>query len=903
MPSSDPLPPKESALFRKILKCYEMKQYKNGLKLAKQILTNPKFTEHGETLAMKGLTLNCLGRKEEAYDYVRRGLRNDLKSHVCWHVYGLLQRSDKKYEEAIKCYRNALKWEKDNIQILRDLSLLQIQMRDLEGYRETRHQLFKLRPSQHASWIGFAMSYHLLGDYDTANNILETFRASQTVETYDYKHSELLLYQIQVIQESGNYEKALQHLKKYQLQILDTLAVKETMGDLCLKLNRHDEARVVYGELLKRNPENIAYYEQYLKALKVGGQEETIEAYQKLQAEHQQSFCAKRLPLDVAQGDTFRTLVDEHLRRNLRKGVPPLFVNLRSLYRDEQKVRVITELVEGYHQNLTSSGYFAAEDKEQNLPKEPASALLWTLFYLAQHYDHLRDSEKALDFINAAIDHTPTLIELFVTKGRVYKHAGDVLEAVKWMDEAQSLDTADRYINSKCAKYMLRANQIKEAEDICGKFTREGVSAMENLNEMQCMWFQTECALSYQRMEKWGEALKKCHEVDRHFSEIIEDQFDFHTYCMRKMTLRSYVGLLRLEDVLRRHPFYYRAAKCAIEVYVRLFDKPLPAESAEEELDTENLPPAELKKLRNKQRKAAKKKAEQENAQAAQANQKKENKQRNANQDGDPEAPQLDELIPDKLARPEDPLEKAIEFLRPLQLLGKDRIETHLMAFEIYSRRGKLLLMLQSLKRARAIAANNPTLHNCIIRFYKALEARIASKEIDESVKLVIDRERPKLFRGANSAAELNESFLAANRASNDALYEVAKIMYQLDEKRRDEAVKLLTSVELKNATLEITTKMFLLLKSGFFAGSPAEQLDKFKAACQKRFPLAVVFADVVPTVATTLTTAQSATSAGPVTTSVTGTTMSPAEQQPTTKTTTTTAQKQQKNGSEIKAN
>lgn len=36
-----------------------------------------------ETLAMKGLTLNCLGKKEEAYELVRRGLRNDLKSHVC----------------------------------------------------------------------------------------------------------------------------------------------------------------------------------------------------------------------------------------------------------------------------------------------------------------------------------------------------------------------------------------------------------------------------------------------------------------------------------------------------------------------------------------------------------------------------------------------------------------------------------------------------------------------------------------------------------------------------------------------------------------------------------------------------------------------------------------------------
>lgn len=46
-------------------------------------------------------------------------------------------------------------------------------------FQETRHQLFKLRPSQHASWIGFAMSYHLLGDFATANSVLDTFRQSQ----------------------------------------------------------------------------------------------------------------------------------------------------------------------------------------------------------------------------------------------------------------------------------------------------------------------------------------------------------------------------------------------------------------------------------------------------------------------------------------------------------------------------------------------------------------------------------------------------------------------------------------------------------------------------------------------------------------------------------------------------
>lgn len=128
---------------------------------------------------MKGLILNYCNKKAEAYECAAKGLKNDLKSHVCWHVYGLLQRSDRKYDEAIKCYRNALKCDPDNLQILRDLSLLQIHIRDLEGYKDTRYQLLQLRPTQRASWIGYAMAYHLLANYELANNILEEFCKTQ----------------------------------------------------------------------------------------------------------------------------------------------------------------------------------------------------------------------------------------------------------------------------------------------------------------------------------------------------------------------------------------------------------------------------------------------------------------------------------------------------------------------------------------------------------------------------------------------------------------------------------------------------------------------------------------------------------------------------------------------------
>ncbi|XP_076767134.1 N-alpha-acetyltransferase 15/16 isoform X1 [Xylocopa sonorina] len=834
MPSSNPLPPKENALFKRILRCYEHKQYKNGIKFAKQILSNPKFSEHGETLAMKGLTLNCLGRKEEAYDHVRRGLRNDLQSHVCWHVYGLLQRSDKKYDEAIKCYRNALKWDKDNIQILRDLSLLQIQMRDLEGYKDTRYQLFMLRPTQRASWIGFAISYHLLKDYEMALKILDTFRNSPMI-CYDYEHSELLLYQNMVIQESGECEQALKHLDKYSDQICDKVTVKEMYGKLRLQLKQYAEAVQVYKELLNINPENTTYYARLAEAERHTKPEETLAMLQRYEELFPRALAPRRLQLNYAIGDEFKSLVDRYLRRGLHKGVPPLFVNLRSLYNDQQKVDTIQSLVLEYKEALKAHGHFS--DQEKDNPREPASALLWTYYYLAQHYDYLGLTEKALNEIDAAIEHTPTLIELFVTKGRIYKHAGNVQEAYKWLDEAQGLDTADRYINSKCAKYMLRANLIKEAEETCGKFTREGVLAMENLNEMQCMWIQTEAANAYKRLGKYGEALKKCHEVDRHFSEIIEDQFDFHTYCMRKMTLRSYVGLLRLEDVLRAHPFYFKAAKCAVEVYLRLHDKPLPDPTQTQEIDTENLAPSELKKLRNKQRKQ-RRKAELERQQAAQAQEKREQHNKSRQQaDPDLEQPTLDELIPEKLERVEDPLEQAIKFLQPLQELASNLIETHLMAFEIYIRKGRTLLMLKSIKRAHDLNPNNPDLHMCLVRFMLYTNRSPFEGPVGEVVK----RQTAGIY-STLTATQLNSEFLKRNRNSLPHLLQGARMLYILDPSAQSKALSLITNIEdLEGVTIFNCTKVLEALRDGDFGHCDSTIAD-YMAKCHKQFPYATAF-------------------------------------------------------------
>lgn len=156
-----PLPAKEATLFKSIVKHYELKSYKKGLRAADQVLK--KFPEHGETLAMKGLLLNCMEKKEAAYDLVRQGVKLDIKSQVCWHVYGLLYRSDREYAQAIKCYRGALRHDPDNVKILRDLSMQQIQLRLLPDFLETRQKLLTLKPTNRMHWFTFAIALHLMG--------------------------------------------------------------------------------------------------------------------------------------------------------------------------------------------------------------------------------------------------------------------------------------------------------------------------------------------------------------------------------------------------------------------------------------------------------------------------------------------------------------------------------------------------------------------------------------------------------------------------------------------------------------------------------------------------------------------------------------------------------------------
>lgn len=185
--------------------------------------------------------------------------------------------------------------------------------------------------------------------------------------------------------------------------------------------------------------------------------------------------CCKSCSLSpgiAAEG--FRPLANAYLLRGLKKGIPSLFVDLKPLYQDTQKRTIIEELVDGYRRTLEEGCLLdkSPNDDVAEPDSDVPATYLWTLYFLAQHFSHIGQHSRALSLLSSAITHTPTLPELHTLRGRILKRLGDFHGASVAVNEARLLDGQDRFLNTKSAKYKLRAGLIEEASDTFGLFTK-----------------------------------------------------------------------------------------------------------------------------------------------------------------------------------------------------------------------------------------------------------------------------------------------------------------------------------------------------------------------------------------------------------------------------------------------
>ncbi|KAM0295085.1 hypothetical protein HYE67_010616 [Fusarium culmorum] len=807
-----PLASKEASLFRSVIRYYEDKQYKRGIKSAELILK--KHPKHGDTTAMKALILNAQGKTEEAFALGKEALTMDMKSHICWHVYGLLHRANKNFEEAIKAYKFALRLEPDSAQIQRDLAILQIQCRDYPGYIQSRTAMLQARPQARQSWTALAIAHHLSGNPAEAEKVMNTYE--ETLKTkpskFDNEHSEAIMYKNSLIAEQGDYERALEHLNTAAKQNLDRLAVMEARAEYLHKLGKKEDAAKAYRALLDRNSEHPVYYEKLLEVLEVP--EDDVKARKAVYDEYANKSprcdAARRLPLDFLSGDDFKQAAEAYLTLMLNKGVPSTFANLKHLYSDSFKKDTLRELAENYLNSQNAD----SESKD----KGEAAAL----YYLAQHYNYYlsRDLAKAMEYVDKTIEKDPKSVDYAMTKARIIKHGGDLQEASKAMDRARKLDLKDRYINTKAAKYQLRNDENEKALKTVGLFTRaETVGGpLADLLDMQSMWFLTEDGEAYARQGNIALALKRFKQIFTIFEVWQEDQFDFHSFSLRKGQIRAYIDMMRWEDHIRDHPFFSRAALDAVEIYLKLADKPsangvngADGEDAEDSLAKKKA----AKKARKEQQRLEKEAAEQ---QAKQDPNKASKEGEVKKQDDDP--------FGFKLAETTDPLGDAMKYINPLLQFSPKNINAQFAGFEVYMRRKKYVLALRCLTAASALDPKSPRVHEHTVAFAQLLKT---ATDIEPKVLEVLKAEYSAVDPSAD-LVKFNDEFLAANKDSPRHVLSAIKVQKLLGQDKTKSEEGVAGILEIPGATYEDAIEGLEVLKSW------RSSQESYKKAAQQKF-------------------------------------------------------------------
>lgn len=614
---------KEDANAREAIKLYEAKQYKKALKLVDQNLK--KNSSHAESLALKGCTNQQLGHKADAESYIVKALAKEPTNYLVNHLAGIYYRSVEKYPEATRWYKAAVDHGLQNTPILRDLSLLQTQTRDYKNLVDSRQQFLESQPGYRANWTAVAVAHHLNHDYDAAVSTLakiEGIIQEHLQEQDRYEHSECVLYKNSIIADAGNFSRALEELENDSDEIRDRTSFLEYKAKYLLLLGKLKEASVVYRELLQRNPDDVSYYTFLETALGTpsGSIDLRLKLYDKLALFYPRADPPQFLPLTFlpASHPQFRERASKYVLSQLKRGVPATFVNVKPLYANKKKRDVILSIV--------------TEFFEKDVPLLPPTVFVWANYFLSQHYLYLGDTTKAMAYVDAALKHSPTLVELYMLKARVTKHLGHYKEAADIMQESRSLDLQDRFINSKTTKYLLRANEVDEAIDCISLFTKldeDAVNGLKDLHTMQANWVLVESAEAYTRLYKEqleklaelpadsdevsevqdladmyrGLALKRFMAVEKVFKVFNNDQFDFHSYCMRRGTPRDYIDMLKWEDKLYGTPIYVRAMKGLTELYWEIY-------RAQKEEQADEDPKAKKKKAKKTKPLNIKKKSE-----------------------------------------------------------------------------------------------------------------------------------------------------------------------------------------------------------------------------------------------------------------------------------------------------
>ncbi|XP_026430230.1 N-terminal acetyltransferase A complex auxiliary subunit NAA15-like isoform X1 [Papaver somniferum] len=774
---------------------YKSKDYNPALFAIDKILETKN--DLGEALSLRGLLLSLLGRNSEALEFASRGTESNNQSIFCWITYGLIYHSDFDYEKAKECFQKAIYLSMNlldlpkNIQLLRYLSVIQAQMRNLPEFVESRARILTLQPENdlkdpHLHHIASATSHHLNADYSKAIEVLKEYGKSLVDGDYS-KHDEVLLYELFLLEESGDLAEALALLHDKESIIVNDVALKERKASLLVKLNNLDAANEIYRELLLLDPENSSYHSGLQKCVvsSENGQYSSADVqvlkdlYKSLEEQHSSSVSVKRIPLDFLQGDELENATAVYLRHLLDERVPLLLYDLSPFYERQypDKIDIIGQVILELESSIRKKS-------------EPIRALLWTLCLLAQHYD--RHGQYAIALAKA-IQQNPEVAQFYFVKK--IQHAG-------------ALDGGG-----------------------------------EQQDSSRDMWYELASGHSYFQQGDLGHALKNYLAVVNYYVEKVEHYFDYHFDQSRKVAPHTYVDTLRHQERLDPGSYFHKATEGVVRCYLKLHDKTLellPVEKMMQGASTSRVPDSGKMQDNNLPRKKPQK------SHAKDMSGKNGKKTRASTSGGQQHSKLIDtDLLAVKLLQVEKLLLEAARYLNLLQKSFPDSFGTYFLLFELHMRNQDIVDAYHALNELVRFDESNPDTLRCSVRFYGRLDSMV----LEESVRSNLSDPLSTLHEGT-LIKSIKES-LERNKDSLSYGVAVAEMLFFLQPYKKSEIAKLLNqrikfARDNKNLwKLKDCIAVHRLLKSVL---GDAETASEFAKECSQLFPFSRYFLATKPT-------------------------------------------------------
>ncbi|KUI61727.1 N-alpha-acetyltransferase 16, NatA auxiliary subunit [Cytospora mali] len=351
---------------------------------------------------------------------------------------------------------------------------------------------------------------------------------------------------------------------------------------------------------------------------------------------------------------------------------------------------------------------------------------------------------------------------------------------------------------------------------------------------MQSVWFLTEDGEAHARLGNVGLALKRFHTIYNIFDIWQEDQFDFHSFSLRKGMIRAYVDMVRWEDHLRNHPFYTRVAIDAAKAYLRLYDeqnaKGLNGVNGSGDANGEDA--LEKKKAAKKAKKEAQRLEREAADKAAKQNP---NQGQKGKQDTEALKKQDDDPLGQKLAATADPLGEAMKFVSPMLQCSPKSIDAQTTAFEVLILRKKFVLALRCVKAALALDAENAKAHEQAIRLRHALNKDLET--LPPKVVEVIKAEFTEIAASADLAT-VNQEFREKHKNSPQHVLASIRARATLGEDQSTLSKDIVGLLGMEGIELEDASDAQEVLKSW-----KSGELDGFKKAAAQKWPESSTFA------------------------------------------------------------